>query len=204
WDSSKSTPHATILAAAGLRPVLVLLTRDPADVAFSWARPKARVEADGRPMPRHGWLASGARWDFAVISALIEARRRRRPLVHVTYENLVDGGTPPDAIAAHFRRSNTPPSPEWLHAIGGNPARWTSANGPMVRDSRRHQEQSGAVTMAARLAALPGLLALAAGYGLGWVDKVSPGYRTTPDRDPFVTSPEARAPAATPPPPDRD
>ncbi|MDH3679213.1 MAG: hypothetical protein OEV40_04600, partial [Acidimicrobiia bacterium] len=127
WDASKSAIQARLLALAGAAPQIVILTRHPAAVAYSWARPKARFEAGGRPMPRHGLVGSSLRWSFAVISGLAEAYRCRRAALHLDYcdlgAELLVGDRNNTTVEAGAQAPQ-PPATAWVHAIGGNPDRW--------------------------------------------------------------------------------
>lgn len=185
WDASKSAMQARLLAEAGRDPAIVVLTRHPAAVAFSWGRPKPRPEADGRPMPRHGVVGSSLRWSFTVVSGLIEARRRRtvvedlryRDLGHLLATGWMPAAMPTKPPAQHSTPTNRS-AERWVHAIGGNPVRW--ANGPdrpapaFAPDDRWRTTMRRSSRLAATAIAGPGLAALVVARRLGWSRPVGP------------------------------
>jgi hypothetical protein len=179
WDASKSATQARLLTLAGAAPTVVLLTRHPAAVAHSWGRPKPRPEAGGRPMPRHGVVGSSLRWSFAVISGLVEAVRRgqRPPLVeYPTLGTVVDAIAGPPAASgedASIDGATGTDAGAWVHAVGGNPVRWSGAPLRFVADERWRAVGSPLDRYRATALAGPGLLVLAVARRLAWCRPVT-------------------------------
>ncbi len=173
WDSSKSPTQARLLALAGADPTIVLLTREPAAVAYSWGRPKSRPEAGGRPMPRHGVVGSSLRWSFSVVSGMVEAARLRQSLPELRYRALagaVDAVVAPTPVGAAVAAPGHQPGagPAWSHAIGGNPVRWDAFATSFVPDERWRQGLSTVDRYRAGLLAAPGLAAVGVARLVGW------------------------------------
>ncbi len=147
-DSSKLPAYGVLLAgSAHLDVRTVHLVRDPRAVAWSWQRQAASQQVAGfeEDMERFGPVKSGLMWleSSASVSAL--ARRDRRPVQVVRYEDLVADPARVLARAASFvglpadPAAHGPVTDDGLrlresHAIAGNPNRVRSGPVRLRRD----------------------------------------------------------------------
>jgi hypothetical protein len=136
-DSSKISTHGLILCRTpGVDLRTVHLVRDSRGVAYSTAKRVAQCASDGEPtfLPRHGALASAARYDlYNGMTALL--RTLGVPFLRMHYEDLMhDPSSRLKEVLAHagvrsdldlsFLSGAQVDLPE-NHQFGGNPVRFT-------------------------------------------------------------------------------
>ena len=144
-DSTKSPAYGHLLArVAGIELFVIHLIRDSRAVAYSWTRPKARLEtADGRLMRAKRPLRGAVEWSIRNAWACT-LRNPARGYVRVWYEDLARD---PESTLTEtlgqlgLQRAETATRRQAPHTVGGNPIRFVPEP-PRVRLDERWRTEA--------------------------------------------------------------
>lgn len=153
----------TALGRVQQRVVVIHLVRDPRAVAYSWSRPKPRLDRPRSTMARQSTAQSSASYLARHVAAELARRRSRASWFQLRYEDFCE--SPAECLSPIAERAGIDLDPVFAgprtvhlgphHIVGGNPGKHRIGPVPIEADTRWHRELSARARVATTLATYP-------------------------------------------------
>jgi len=155
-DTSKHPGYFAAIRSSEVPLNLVLLTRDPRALAFSWSRPKADPDQPGGRMRVRRPSVVAAEW-LALNLLGLRVGRSYGEFQRLRYEDIGEGGWAA-AVASIVDLSRSDPNAAPVlfdHTVAGNPLRLEAGDREFRVDDRWVRQQARSDRLAATLVASP-------------------------------------------------